>query len=94
MGVVTGPATRITDAALQADLLRQNATVAGLQTTQTALAAIDTVNGTPGQGNDLGSLLGQSAESVLDPVERSGQRHPAEHKWLPRRRPWRRASTR
>lgn len=57
MGVVTGPATRITDAALQADLLQQNATVAGLQTTQTALAAIDTVNGTPGQGNDLGSLL-------------------------------------
>jgi flagellar hook-associated protein 1 FlgK len=57
MGVVTGAATRVTDAALQSDLLQQNATVAGLQTTQTALSAIDTVSGTPGDGNDLGSLL-------------------------------------
>ncbi len=58
MGVVTGPATRSIDAELQTNLLGQNATVAGLQTTQTALAAIDAANGTPGQGGDLGSLLG------------------------------------
>ncbi|HSU06518.1 MAG TPA: flagellar hook-associated protein FlgK [Acetobacteraceae bacterium] len=58
MGVVTGPATRSVDDELQADLLRQNATVAALQTRQSALSAIDTVNGTPGQGNDLASLLG------------------------------------
>ena len=58
MGVVTGPATRSIDAELQTNLLGQNATVAGLQTTQTALASIDAANGTPGQGGDLGSLLG------------------------------------
>jgi flagellar hook-associated protein 1 FlgK len=58
MGVVTGPATRTVDAELQAELMNQNATVAGLQTTQTALSSIDAVNGTPGQGSDLASLLG------------------------------------
>jgi flagellar hook-associated protein 1 FlgK len=59
MGVVTGPAVRNVDAALQSDLLHQNATVAALQTRQTALSSIDTVNGTPGQGTDLASLVGQ-----------------------------------
>jgi len=58
MGVLTGPAVRSVNQALQAETLVQNATVAGLQTTQTALQSIDAVSGTPGQGNDLGSLLG------------------------------------
>ncbi len=58
MGVVTGPATRTVDAELQAELMNQNATVSGLQTAQTALSSIDAVNGTPGQGTDLASLLG------------------------------------
>jgi flagellar hook-associated protein 1 len=59
MGVVSGPATLAVDTQLQSDLLGQNATVAGLQTTQSALSAIDQVGGTPGQGQDLASLLGQ-----------------------------------
>ena len=59
LGVVTGPVTRNLDAALQAQVFQQNATVAGLQTTQTALQAIDAVQGTPGQGGDIASLLGQ-----------------------------------
>jgi flagellar hook-associated protein 1 FlgK len=58
LGVRTGPAIRNVDTALQAELFGQNATVAGLQTTQSALQAIDAVQGTPGQGNDLASLIG------------------------------------
>jgi flagellar hook-associated protein 1 FlgK len=58
MGVVTGPATRTVDAELQSELLGQNSAVSGWQTTQSALSAIDAVNGTPGQGSDLASLLG------------------------------------
>jgi flagellar hook-associated protein 1 len=41
LGVRTGPATRDVDAALQAEVFSQNATVAGLQTRQNALQAID-----------------------------------------------------
>ncbi len=58
MGVRSGPATRLTDAALQAQTQAQASTVADLTTQQTALQAIDAVQGTPGQGNDLPSLLG------------------------------------
>ena len=58
MGVLTGPAVRDVDQALQSATLQQNATVAGLQTTQTALQSIDAISGTPGQGSDLASLLG------------------------------------
>jgi flagellar hook-associated protein 1 FlgK len=58
MGVLTGPAVRSVDQALQGETLQQNATVAGLQTTQTALQSLDAISGTPGQGGDLGSLLG------------------------------------
>ena len=59
IGVIAGPVTRNVDASLQAQVFQQNATVAGLQTTQTALQAIDAVQGTPGQGGDVASLLGQ-----------------------------------
>jgi flagellar hook-associated protein 1 FlgK len=43
MGVITGATTRAVDDALQGELYQQNAVVAGLQATQTALAGIDTV---------------------------------------------------
>jgi flagellar hook-associated protein 1 len=56
-GVRTGPATRNIDMALQAQVFRQNANVAGLQTRQGALQAIDAVQGTPGQNTDTASLL-------------------------------------
>ncbi|HET7883008.1 MAG TPA: flagellar basal body rod C-terminal domain-containing protein [Acetobacteraceae bacterium] len=59
LGVHTGPAIRSVDTYLQSELFTQNATVAGLQTQQTALTSIDGVMGTPGQGGDIASLLGQ-----------------------------------
>ena len=49
LGVHSGPAIRNIDTALQAELFSQNATVAGLQTRQNALQAIDAVQGTPGR---------------------------------------------
>lgn len=58
MGVRSGPAIRTVDTAMQAEVYRQNATVAGLQTQQSALHAIDAVQGTPGQGGDIASMLG------------------------------------
>jgi flagellar hook-associated protein 1 FlgK len=58
LGVHSGPAVRTIDAALQAEVFSQNAAVAGLQTRQRALQAIDAVSGTPGQGGDLASQLG------------------------------------
>ena len=59
MGVASGPAVRVLNAQQQTDVFNQNAVVSGLQARQTALANIDAVLGTPGQGNDLASLLGQ-----------------------------------
>jgi flagellar hook-associated protein 1 FlgK len=58
LGVRSGPAIRDIDTALQAETFSQNATVAGLQTRQNALQAIDAVQGTPGQGGDIAGLLG------------------------------------
>jgi flagellar hook-associated protein 1 FlgK len=68
LGVVSGPTGRQLDTALQESLYQQNGVVAGLQTTQTALQALDAVQGTPGQGADLTSLLGvlQNAFSTLE----------------------------
>jgi flagellar hook-associated protein 1 len=63
LGVHTGAAVLQIDQALQASLVQQNAVVSGAQTTQTALQAIDGVLGTPGSGNDLGSLLGNLKDS-------------------------------
>lgn len=59
MGVHTEAATRAIDLALQQSAFQQDATVAGLTTTTSHLQAIDALQGTPGQGNDLGSLLGK-----------------------------------
>ncbi len=67
LGVRSGPAARQIDLVLQAATFGQNATVADLSTRQRALQAIDAAQGAPGQGNDLGSLLGnlQNAFSTL-----------------------------
>lgn len=77
LGVHTAPARRQIDQALNDSLTQQNATVSGLATRQTALQAIDTVLGTVGQGNDLGSLLSalQNKFSTLltDPSNQAGQ---------------------
>lgn len=68
MGVRTGPAVRLSDNALDGEVLLQNAAVAGLQTRQSALSGIDAILGQPGGGSDLGSLLGnlQNAFSSLE----------------------------
>src|ERR1700733_8368175 len=63
-GVVSGPVTRNLDTALQAQAFQQNSTVAGLLTTQTALQAIDQVQGVPGHGGDLASQLGALQDSL------------------------------
>ena len=77
IGVQSGPATAVIDQALQSSVIQQNATVSGLQTRQTALQSIDSVLGTPGQGTDLGSLLGnlQNSFSTLmtDPGNQTQQ---------------------
>jgi flagellar hook-associated protein 1 len=77
MGVHTGNATLQIDQALQTSVIQQNATVTGLQTTQSALQAIDSVLGTPGSGNDIGSLLSnlQNSFSTLltDPGNQTQQ---------------------
>lgn len=57
LGVRTGPAVRDIDTALQSELFSQNATVAGLQTRQSALQTIDAALGTPGQNDDIASML-------------------------------------
>lgn len=68
MGVRTLPTQRQLDAQLQGSVFAQNAAVAGYQTQQTALSAIDQVQGTVGAGTDLASLLGalQDAFSTLE----------------------------
>ena len=77
LGVHTGAATLQVDQALNNALTLQNAMVSGLTTTQTALHSIDSVLGTVGAGNDLGSLLGnvQNAFSTLltDPSNQTQQ---------------------
>jgi len=67
MGIVSGPTTLQINHELQTESFNQNSVVAGLQTRQTALQALDAVQGTPGQNNDLASLLGnlQSQFSTL-----------------------------
>ncbi len=67
MGVRTEAATRAIDLALQQSAFQQDTVVSGLTTTTTSLQTIDAVQGSPGQANDLGSLLGQvqAAFSIL-----------------------------
>ena len=59
------------------EVFSQNATVAGLQTRQSALQAIDAVQGTPGQNTDIASLLGnlqdQFSTLLNDPSNQAQQ---------------------
>jgi flagellar hook-associated protein 1 len=77
LGVQTEATTRAIDLALQQSAFQQDTTVSGLTTTTNALQTIDAMQGTPGQGNDLGSLLDnvQSAFATLlgDPSNASQQ---------------------
>jgi flagellar hook-associated protein 1 FlgK len=77
LGVVSGPVTREINTALQAQAFQQNSSVAGLLTTQTALQAIDQVQGTPGQGGDIASQLGvlqdQFSTLLNDPSNQTQQ---------------------
>ncbi|MBV8096945.1 MAG: flagellar hook-associated protein FlgK, partial [Acetobacteraceae bacterium] len=59
MGVRSELTGRDLDEQLQQQLFTQTATVSGLQTRQASLQAIDAVQGTPGQGGDIASLLGK-----------------------------------
>jgi flagellar hook-associated protein 1 len=59
MGVQTEAATRAINLAVQQSLFQQDTVVSGLTTTTNSLQTIDTLQGTPGAGTDLGSLLGQ-----------------------------------
>jgi flagellar hook-associated protein 1 FlgK len=63
MGVQTEASTRAINLALQQSMFQQDTTVAGLTTTTTSLQTIDALQGTPGQGNDLGSLLNKVQDS-------------------------------
>jgi len=78
LGVMTGAVQREINLQLQQQLFAQNATVSGLATQSTALAAIDPVQGTPTQGNDLASRLGQLQDAFTslqaDPANAAGQR--------------------
>jgi len=57
LGVQTEATTRAINLALQQSAFQQDTTVSGLTTTSKSLQSIDALQGTPGQGNDLGSLL-------------------------------------
>jgi flagellar hook-associated protein 1 len=59
LGVQTEAATRSINLALQQAAFQQDTVVAGLTTTTTSLQQLDALQGVPGQGNDLGSLLGR-----------------------------------
>ncbi len=77
LGVHTGVTIRATDLALQGEVISQTSNSAGLQVTQKALQAIDGVLGTPGQGNDLNSVLGNLRDSfstlLSDPSNQAQQ---------------------
>jgi flagellar hook-associated protein 1 len=63
MGVKVGPTTRDIDTALQTRLYAQQGSTAAATTLQTALQKIDSLQGAPGQGTDLASLVGAMQDS-------------------------------
>jgi flagellar hook-associated protein 1 FlgK len=67
IGVLVGPTQLLQNQALQTQLNGQNAATGAAQTTSNALQPLQTVLGTVGAGNDLGSLLGnvQTSFSAL-----------------------------
>jgi flagellar hook-associated protein 1 FlgK len=76
-GVFIGPVVREIDLQLQKETQQQGAVVSGLQAQQSALQGIDSVQGTPGAGTDLSSMLGnlQNAFTTLqsDPSSSASQ---------------------
>ncbi|MBX5454619.1 MAG: flagellar hook-associated protein FlgK [Acidobacteriia bacterium] len=77
MGVFTGEAQRTINLALQAETFSQNGVVSALQTRSNALQQIDAVLGSPGQSNDLQSLLtnlqNQFTALAANPASATGQ---------------------
>ena len=77
MGVTMAPATIAVNQAMQNAVLTQNAEVSSLTTQQSALQGIDAVMGTPSQGNDLASLVGdvqdQFSTLLEDPSDTTQQ---------------------
>jgi len=77
LGVASGPTQLATAPALQAQLYQQNAVASYAGTASAALADLQPVAGSVGQGNDLGSLLTnlQSSFSALlnDPSSQTQQ---------------------
>jgi flagellar hook-associated protein 1 FlgK len=67
MGVANGAVTVYVNQQLQANIWTQNGDVSALQETQTVLQPVNSALGTPGQGGNLSSLLGnlQNAFSTL-----------------------------
>ncbi len=57
IGAKLAPSALASNPALQMQLYRQNASASAAAATNTALAALQPVLGSVGQGNDLGSLL-------------------------------------
>jgi flagellar hook-associated protein 1 FlgK len=75
-GVITGLTVRDIDPALQQQLMAQNASTAGASVTSTALAQIDAVQGKPGAGQDLASLvatLGNGFSTLLNDPSSAAQ---------------------
>ena len=68
MGAVNDVVSRAIDMQVQAEVFAQNGSVAALQTQQSALQQIDSVEGPVGSGTDVGSLLAnmQGAFSTLE----------------------------
>jgi flagellar hook-associated protein 1 FlgK len=77
MGVRTAPTVRALDAALQTAAFAQQSTASSLATTTASLQQIDAVQGTPGAGTDLGSLLGKLQDTfstlATDPSSQAQQ---------------------
>jgi flagellar hook-associated protein 1 FlgK len=77
IGAKLAPSALASNPALQMQLYRQNASASAAAATNTALAALQPVLGSVGQGNDLGSLLAnlQSGFSALlnDPASQTQQ---------------------
>lgn len=77
LGVRSGPTQLAIDAALQAELYAQNGAAADGQTTSAALSQLQSVLGSVGQSNDLGSLMTalQNGFSALlnDPASQTQQ---------------------
>jgi len=76
-GVLPGHVVRQIDLQMQQEIFTQNATVAGLTTTQQGLVPVNAAQGVPGAGTDVGSMLGnlQSAFTTLqsDPSNGAAQ---------------------